>query len=144
MKTVLDTNVVIGFLRNRARKDAFESRTVRPQLYMSSVVVMELYAGCRTKRHTSHLDAFLEPFEKAKRLITPDHGSFREAGRVLEKLGVAGLTSPELRQITNDVLIAVSALRAGAVVLTSNVADFSRIASQVPVRWLQPDSEWVQ
>lgn len=105
---------------------------------------MELYAGCRTRRHFAHLEAFLEPFEKAGRLVVPDHGSFREAGRVLGKLGLGGLTSTDLRQITNDVLIAVTAARAGAVVITSNAADFSRIAEQVPVRWLPPDFGWVQ
>ena len=105
---------------------------------MSSVVAMELFAGCRTKRQQSELESFLKPFEKAKRVITPDHSCFREAGRVLARLGGEGVDIVRRRQMVNDILIAVTAARAGAVVITANARDFSLIEVHAHVRWMLP------
>lgn len=138
MKAVLDTNVLISFFRNPNHKEEFEERMLRPQFLMSSVVAMELYAGCRTKRQQSELANFLKPFEKANRVITPDHGSFLEAGRVLAKLGVAGLDITRRRLLGNDIMIAVTAARAGAVVITANAQDFALIEAHTRVRWMLP------
>jgi predicted nucleic acid-binding protein len=125
MKAVLDTNVLIDFFRNPNCREAFEAKTLRPQFFMSSVVSMELFAGCRTKRQQSELASFLKPFEKAKRVITPDHSCFLEAGRVLVRLGGQGVDIVRRRQMVNDILIAVTAARVGAVVITANIQDFA-------------------
>jgi predicted nucleic acid-binding protein len=139
MKAVLDTNVLIDFFRNPNHKEEFEARTLRPQFLMSSVVAMELFAGCRTKAQQQELGSFLKPFEKAGRLVTPDHACFLEGGRVLAKLGEGGLSLVQRRQMVNDVMIAVSAARAGAIVVTANVRDFVLIGKYTPVRWILPD-----
>ena len=76
--------------RNPNHKEEVEAKTLRPQFFLSSVFAMELFAGCRTKRQQSELESFLKPFEKAKRVIAPDHSSFLEAGRVLARLGAMG------------------------------------------------------
>lgn len=105
---------------------------------MSSVVAMELFSGCVTKHQQDDLANFLKPFEKAARLIVPDHVCFREAGRVMAKLGSEGMSVVQRQQMQNDVLIAVSAARAGTVVVTGNVRDFVRIEKHVAVRWMVP------
>jgi predicted nucleic acid-binding protein len=138
MKAVLDTNVLIQFFRDPDGKEEFEARTLRPQYFMSSVVTMELTAGCRTAKQLQELTSFLKPFEKAGRLITPDHGSFHEAGRVLAKMGAAGMPIAQQRRMLNDILIAVSAMRAGAVVITANLRHFGIIERHLPVRWMPP------
>ena len=138
MKVVPDTKVLIDFFHNLNHREEFEARTLRPQYFMSSVVAMELFAGCRTKRQRSELENFLATFEQAKRLITPDHSCFLEAGRVLAGLGAQGVDNIRRRQLVNDILIAVTAVRAGAVVITANVRDFSRIGAHTPVRWMLP------
>lgn len=138
MKVVLDTNVWIGFFRNPAQKDAFESRMHRPLLFMSSIVAMELFAGCRTPRRQKDLANFLKPFEKAGRILVPDHACFREAGIALAALANDGIGSSHLRQIVNDVLIAVTAARAGAILITANTGDFSRIEEHIAMRWMTP------
>ena len=138
MKVVPDANIVIGFFRNPESQGGFASRTPRQLVYMSSVVALELYAGCRTHRREMLLANFLKPFEKAGRLILPDHASFLEAGRVLAKLGDDGIGLTHRRQIVNDVLIAVTAARAGMVVVTRNINDFSLIERYVAMRWMLP------
>src|ERR1700744_1164192 len=105
MKVLPDTNVLIGFFRNPGMREEFESRTHRPLFFISSIVALELFAGCRTPRQVKALSSFLKPFEKAARVVTPDHGSFREAGRVLAGLGKDGIGAAHRRQIVNDVLI---------------------------------------
>src|SRR5262249_49965180 len=119
-------------------KEAFEARTDRPLLFMSSIVAMELFAGCRTQRQQSALTSFLKPFEKARRLVTPDHAALMEAGRVLAQLGRDGIAKVHRRQMSNDVIIAVTAVRAGIVVITQNTQDFTRIEKHLPVRWMRP------
>ena len=138
MKLLLDTNVLIGFFRDPLAKDSFEAQWSRPLLCMSSLVAMELFAGCRNRRQQSALATFLKPFEKAARLVTPDHSALLESGRVLAQLGREGIGKAHLRQITNDVIIGVTAARAGVVVVTRNARDFSRIEKHTPVRWMQP------
>jgi len=83
MKVLFDTNVLIGFFRNPDRKTEFEAQTHRPLLFMSSIVALELYAGCLTPRQEKALASFLKPFEQAGRIVTPDHASCRETGQVL-------------------------------------------------------------
>ena len=138
MKAVLDTNVLIDFFRNPNHKEEFEAKTLRPQFFMSSVVAMELFAGCRTKHQQSELKSFLKPFEKAKRVIAPDHSGFLEAGIVLARLGAQGEDVIRRRQLVNDILIAVTAAQAGAVVITANAQDFSLIEGYAQVRWMLP------
>jgi len=138
MKVLLDTNVLIGFFRSPSEREEFESRARRPLLLLSSVVALELFAGCRTPRQEKALASFLKPFEKAGRVVTPDYASFQETGRVLAGLGRDGVGAAHCRQITNDVLIAVTASKAGAVVVTANSRDFSRIERYTPVRWMLP------
>lgn len=105
---------------------------------MSSIVALELLAGCRTPREEKALTSFLKPFEKAGRVVTPDHACFREAGRVLAGLGRDGMGTARRRQIVNDVLIAVAAGRAGVVVVTANATDFTLIQRHTPIRWMLP------
>lgn len=139
MKVLLDTNVWIGFFRNPVQREEFELRARRPLLFMSSVVALELFAGCRTSNQAKSLESFFKPFEKAGRVIAPDHGSFREAGRVLAALAKEGMGAAHRRQVVNDVLIAVSAVRSGAVLVTGNRGDFSLIEKHIPLRWMLPN-----
>lgn len=138
MKALLDTNVLIDFFRNPNHKEEFEARTLRPQFLMSSVVAMELFAGCRTRRQHTELASFLKAFEKAGRVVTPDHGGLLECGRVLAQLGAQGVSLPQRRHMVSDVMIAVSASRAGAIVVTANARDFALIGRHTPVRWMLP------
>jgi predicted nucleic acid-binding protein len=139
MKALLDTNVLIDFFRDPQKKESFEARADRPRLFMSSIVAMELYAGCKNWRQQSALAAFLKPFEKAGRIVAPDHESLLQAGKVLALLSREGIAGAHLRQMSHDVMIAVTAARAGVVVVTRNVRDFARIEKCAPIRWMTPE-----
>jgi predicted nucleic acid-binding protein len=102
-------------------------------------VALDLFAGCRTQRQEKAVSDFVKQFEKANRVITPDHACFREAGQVLAGLGKDGIELAHRRQMTNHILIAVTASRNGAVVVTANSGDFSRIDQYTSVRWMLPD-----
>ena len=134
MKVLFDTNVWIEFFRNPDGKAAFEARTNRPLCYMSSLVAMELFAGCRTARLQQAMTSFLKPFEKGGRLVTPDHGVYLESARILCEFGLEGVRLDDRRKLVSDVLIAVSAARAGIIVVTANAKDFERIAKHSPNR----------
>ncbi|MCC6537858.1 MAG: type II toxin-antitoxin system VapC family toxin [Bryobacterales bacterium] len=138
MRVLFDTNVLIEYFRNPDKRREFDARVARPTHFFSSVVAMELYAGCRSGRQEAELATFLKPFEKAGRVVTPDHATMLHAGRVIAHLSREGLAKAHLRQISQDVLIAVSAARAGVTVVTNNVRDFERIARWVEVQWITP------
>jgi predicted nucleic acid-binding protein len=139
MKIILDRNVWIRFLRNPNARAEFEARMNRSLLFMSSVVAMELLAGGRTGDRARALAILLKPFERAGRIVIPDHGCFRETGRVLASLSNDGIGQAHRLPLVNDVLIAVSTARAGAILITHNAEDFFRIARHTPVRWMVPE-----
>ena len=58
---------------------------------------------------------------------------------MLAKFGSAAVGIATRRQISDDVLIAVSADKAGLVVVTANERDLSRIEEHTPMRWMLPE-----
>jgi predicted nucleic acid-binding protein len=138
MKVALDTNVLIHFFRHPEARQSFEAKSRRPLLFLSSVVITELLAGCRTKPQQSALEQFVKPFEKADRIIVPDHATWLESGKTLARMGIAGADANRQRRLFNDILIAVSAYRRGAIVVTANAADFTYIEQFTTVRWQHP------
>jgi predicted nucleic acid-binding protein len=105
--------------------------------YMSVVVLQELLAGARDSSATKELTAAYTNYKKAERLLIPEGEDWLQVGIVLnalqrgrksKKTGLTPkLSSEEKYRITNDVLIARTALRAGVTVITDNVKDFEKI-----------------
>ena len=102
--------------------------TAEAPLWLSSVVLDELYAGSRTENRRE-LERLERDFEKARRLLVPNLGDWTTAGMLLagiaekhgyEKIGQA--------RLTNDALIAISAARCGIRVLTVNSRDYALLA----------------
>jgi predicted nucleic acid-binding protein len=128
---VLDTNVYIDVMDDRARADALASRLqdVEDEVAVSSVVVSELLIGLRERRRAADMIRLLVAASDA--LVTPNHEDWLVAGDALRVLG--GHAATKRRSFSNDVLIAASCLRAGATLVTSNAADFRRIRKVIPV-----------
>jgi predicted nucleic acid-binding protein len=128
---VFDTSVYIALLRDPAFASELRPRYARdvPRIRFSSVVVQELLAGARTFRQRRQVAELWAPFERTRRIVTPTHGVWREAGEILAKIAVMtpGLRSKLSRGFVNDVLIALSARSIGAAVVTRNAEDFRLI-----------------
>ena len=71
---------------------------------------------------------FVSRSERVGRIVTPTHGSWNDAGRVLGKIG---REEPEFKSkipvIFNDILIVLCALQIGASVCTRDQEDFRLI-----------------
>ena len=130
----LDTNVVIALLRNKPAIVRERFRGVVSdggRIIVSSVVLFELWYGVmysgRRQENTERLRVFLAgvtsvlPFEEGDASIA---GSLRSA------LELAGTPIGPY-----DLLIAAQALRAGAILVTANVAEFARVDGLVWQDW---------
>lgn len=122
-----DTNVFIN------RKPAY----FPAGFVMSAVVMQELAAGAIDDSELKQLQAAHRAYAKENRLLVPTGDDWWQAGKVLNSL-LRGLKSKrggltpklpdsEKHRIISDVLIAVTARRAKAAVITDNLKDFEKI-----------------
>ena len=131
-KVVFDTSIYIPFINDGIPYSSPVFRNAldieKPLIYMSAVVIEELYAGAFDKVSVKLLDKMYKTFENIGRLITPEASDWQNAGKVAAALGKkSGLEDFFLSGLVNDVLISLSARRIGAVVVTRNMKDFVRI-----------------
>jgi predicted nucleic acid-binding protein len=124
---LVDTDLYIDLIQSGKTlpviRELYEKEA--PGIYFSSVVAQELLAGVRSPEGKRHIAALLAPFEKARRIVTPTHTQWKEAGDVLARI----LESrPELKSklpsLVNDCLLALSARAIGATLYTRNRDDF--------------------
>ena len=128
VKVILDTSIYIPFINAGISHPIFELEYETSLLYMSAVVIEELYAGASDNNTIKLLDRLYGTFEDLGRLIATDALDWKKTGKVIAKLGQKyGFEEKFLTKITNDVLIALSARKIGAVVVTNNIGDFLRI-----------------
>lgn len=122
-----DTNVFIN------RKPAY----FPAGFVMSAIVMQELAAVAVDDSELKQLHAAHRAYEKENRLLVPIGDDWWQAGKVLNSL-LRGLKSKrggltpklpdsEKHRIISDVLIAVTARRAKAVIITDNLKDFEKI-----------------
>ena len=114
-------------------------------LVMSAVVIQELAAGAADKSALQRLDAARIKYEKEGNLLVPTSEDWWLAGKVVNSL-FRGLKSTsrgrtvriaksEQQRIIRDVLIARTARRVNALLVTDNVADFAKINRFCSVRF---------
>jgi len=121
---VFDTSIYIPYFRGEAYRDLVESETRRGGNRVSSVVLQELYAGTRSPADKRLLDDLNRAFATRGLLLTPEHDEWVLTGQLLNQHGRRyGFLTP--RHHVADILILLSAVRAGAVLITENVQDFS-------------------
>jgi predicted nucleic acid-binding protein len=131
VRVVVDTSVYIAVLRDASFATAFRPRYERalPRTHLLPVVVQELLAGARTSTHRRLAHALIEPFERTRRLVTPTHAIWRDAGAILSELwrDAASYRSAIHGGLVSDVLIALTARAIGATVVTRNRRHFEMI-----------------
>jgi predicted nucleic acid-binding protein len=129
MQPVLfDSSVYINALR-LGDESVLAVRYLAPEapLWLSAVVLEELYAGVRM-RDRKVVDRLEHDFDRTGRILVPSLSDWAQAGRVLALLGAQyGYEHVGRGRLTNDTLIAMSAGRHGITVITTNERDFARL-----------------
>ena len=105
-------------------------------LYWSAVVAEELYAGSKDKRFIWQMDKIYYRFQKAGRLVIPNHQDWRTAGIALSQIGKRyGFDKIRRGVLVNDALIAASCRREGILLLTLNEKDFRMLKREIPLNY---------
>jgi len=128
---ILDTNVYIGHWEGGLYEEALASVQKAFVVRHSAVVLSELRRGARTRQARKLVDAL---FRLAAVHWEPTGGDWWEAGRLIRKIGDArGWDKGKRRDFQNDALIALTARRHGATVVTANRADFDLLGRELRV-----------
>jgi predicted nucleic acid-binding protein len=133
---LFDTSVYISGIR-RGDDAVLAQRRLSPDtlLWLSSVVLEELYAGAWGEIRDS-VERLEHDFERARRILVPNLGDWTQAGRVLARVAAKyGYEKIGQGRLTNDALIAMSAARIGARVITVNERDFRKLAEFRSFQW---------
>jgi predicted nucleic acid-binding protein len=121
---VHDTVVYLQLLRRGERLLSRPSE----RIYVSAVVLAELYAGARTSTEARTIDALGLAAARTGRLLVPNTDDWQLAGQLLERRGrLEGRL--EIRDHLADLLIVLSASQVGARVATLNVRHFEAWAA---------------
>lgn len=128
IKAILDTSMYIPFINDGVIPPILEIDIGKPVIYLSTVVIAELYAGSFDNKSVKLLDKLYKAFCDTQRIIAPSANDWQTMGKVVAKLGRKyGFENIFLSRIQNDVLIALSAKQIGSSVITNNVKDFLRV-----------------
>lgn len=126
-KIILDTSVYIPMLRS-GKGPGSVIDAVDSVIYLSAVVMQELYAGAVDGNTLDFLNDLCVTFQKNGRIITPCKEDWFAAGSILSRMGQKhGFETIKKGRLVNDVLIAISCGKIDAVLLTQNRKDFQRI-----------------
>ncbi len=129
---ILDSNVYIGHWEKQLYQAELE---VIRQIYVvrhASVVLSELRRGARTRPAQRLVEAL---YRLAAVQWEPSPDDWWEAGWLVRTIGDAqGWEKGKRRDFQNDALIALTARRHGATIVTANRADFELLAREIKVR----------
>jgi predicted nucleic acid-binding protein len=130
-KVLLDTNVLIDFLRVGLHTEWVLGGQGTVVRFISAVALLELRLGADTPKRKKAVDRIQQAFQSGRTLgLTAsmlDH-----SGRLFRAMhGNASGLSDRLGPM-NDVLIALTAREIGATVITNNLLEFRRIARKLP------------
>jgi predicted nucleic acid-binding protein len=133
---LLDSSIYIsGMRRGDAAILALRRSSIDTPLWLSAVVLEELYAGA-SGRAQQALNRLEREFDRMNRILVPNLSDWAGTGRVLAGLAARyGYEKIGQGRLANDALIAMSAARAGFTVITANQRDFARIAEFRKFSW---------
>jgi predicted nucleic acid-binding protein len=129
---LIDSNVYIDHWERGAHSEELDEIRHAFIVRHSAVVLSELRRG-------AHSTAARRTVSALRGLATvvwaPSADDWWRAGELVQKLGARhGGEAGKKRDFQNDALIALTAARHGAAVVTSNVADFALLARELPFR----------
>ena len=128
---ILDTNIYIGHWERGLHQEFLETLRRAYIIRHSAVVLSELRRGART-RDAERLVMML--YRLARICWEPTASDWWEAGRLIQKIGDAeGWDGNKRRDFQNDALIALTARRHGATVVTADLSDFNLLARELRI-----------
>lgn len=128
---VLDTNVYIDHWERGLHAEALADVRRAYIVRHSAVVLSELRRGARTREAQRLVEAL---FRLATECWEPTPADWWEAGKLIQEIGdTQGWDKNKRRDFQNDALIALSARRHGAMVVTSNRVDFDLLSQALAV-----------
>ncbi|MEO7672766.1 MAG: PIN domain-containing protein [Pyrinomonadaceae bacterium] len=105
-------------------------------LWLSVVVLEELYVGAGNAKVRKSLEKLENDFDKANRLLVPLQIDWTSAGKILNKIGEKhGFEQVGKARLTNDTLIAMTAARTGMTLISANAKDFAKISAFRAFEW---------
>ena|ERR1700690_4046984 len=133
---LLDSAIYITAMRQGDNRVlALRRYSADAPLWLSAVVLEELYAGAYD-RALLEVERLERDFDRINRILAPTVGDWAQSGRVLARVAAKyHYENIGLGRLTNDALIATSAGRMGARVVTTNEKDFSRLAEFHVFQW---------
>lgn len=129
---VLDTNTVIHYFKGHAQVVEALLGTPPAHVALPAVVAYELHVGVEKSANRPERQAQLDQLLRAVRVLPFGLPEARAAARIRADLERAGNGIGPL-----DTLIAATALAAGAVLVTGNTREFSRVAGLALADWTQ-------
>ena len=130
---ILDTGVYIGYWERGLYEEALAAVRNAFIVRHSAVVLSELRRGARTRQAQRLVEAL---YGLARTQWEPTAAEWWAAGRLIQKIGDAQRWEhTKRRDFQNDALIALTARRHGATIVTADRNDFDLLAKglQVPV-----------
>jgi predicted nucleic acid-binding protein len=137
---LFDTSIYITVLRSEENPaQRLRALAGGAPIWLSAVVLEELYAGA-SGRSRYIVERLQRDFERAGRVLVPTLRDWTQTGKALSRLA-AKYDDEQIRKgrLTNDTLLAASAARYGATIVTANTRDFARLAEFLSFGWrVQP------
>lgn len=131
MRYLLDTNTCVEFLNGRSRRviEAFQ-RWKPEDIAVCSIVKAELHYGALRSKNPQDALAKIGEFLVPYRSLLFDDQCAEAYGRIRARLAQSGsMIGP------NDLLIAAIAMVHGAILVTHNVREFSRVEGLAYEDW---------
>jgi predicted nucleic acid-binding protein len=100
------------------------------RLWLDAVVRAELIAGCSSKEERSVVSDMVKPLRE----LVPNRIDHERAALALSRLRAGGVQLRNPGAALLDALQAADSVRIGALLVTNNVSDFSRLAAYIPCR----------
>ena len=128
---IVDTSVYIGHWERRLYEDTLAAVRTAFVVRHSAVVLSELRRGARTREAQRRVET-LARFATIR--WEPTAADWWEAGALIRKIGDANDWDPgKRRDFQNDALIALTARRHGAAVVTADSRDFALLARELDI-----------
>ena len=129
---ILDSDIYIGHWEQGLYQEDLARLAKAFIVRHSSVVLSELRRGARTPQASRLVDSL---HRIARVRWEPSDQDWWEAGRLVREIGDAeDWEINKRREFQNDALIALTARRHGAAVVTANAGDFNLLSGKLGVR----------